>query len=101
MVRVDGSVATHIDASVSEGQLVEIMIPEIKDINNIPENIKDLFPEVYSLKDNTITMENIDGVSYSHLLISEQLKINDIDVLMNNLNKLHDLKEKSIENPWK
>ena len=43
-------------------------------------------------------MENIDGVSYSHLLISEQLKINDIDVLMNNLNKLHDLKEKFIQN---
>ena len=39
MVRVDGSVATHIDASVSEGQLVEIMIPEIKDIDNFPENI--------------------------------------------------------------
>ncbi len=39
VVRVDGSVATHIDASVSEGQLVEIMIPEIKDIDNFPENI--------------------------------------------------------------
>ena len=39
MVRVDGSVATHIDAPVSEGQLVEIMIPEIKDIDNFPENI--------------------------------------------------------------
>ncbi len=39
MVRVDGSVATHTDASVSEGQLVEIMIPEIKDIDNFPENI--------------------------------------------------------------
>ena len=38
-MRVDGSVATHIDASVSEGQLVEIMIPEIKDIDNFPENI--------------------------------------------------------------
>ena len=34
VVRVDGSVATHIDAPVSEGQLVEIMIPEIKDIDN-------------------------------------------------------------------
>ena len=39
MVRVGGSVATHIDAPVSEGQLVEIMIPEIKDIDNFPENI--------------------------------------------------------------
>ena len=39
MVRVNVSVATHIDASVSEGQLVEIMIPEIKDIDNFPENI--------------------------------------------------------------
>ena len=39
VVRVDGSVETHIDASVSEGQLVEIMIPEIKDIDNFPENI--------------------------------------------------------------
>ena len=39
MERVDGSVATHIDAPVSEGQLVEIMIPEIKDIDNFPENI--------------------------------------------------------------
>ena len=38
-MRVNGSVATHIDASVSEGQLVEIMIPEIKDIDNFPENI--------------------------------------------------------------
>ena len=38
-MRVDGSVATHIDASVSEGQLVEIMIPEIKDIDSFPENI--------------------------------------------------------------
>ena len=39
VVWVDGSVATHIDASVSEGQLVEIMVPEIKDIDNFPENI--------------------------------------------------------------
>ena len=91
---------TFNDLSFTENQVTKTTnnTGEIHWYNNIPENIKDLFPEVYSLKDNTITMENIDGVSYSHLLISEQLKINDIDVLMNNLNKLHDLKEKSIEN---
>tara|TARA_B100000902_G_scaffold388176_1_gene433368 strand:+ start:383 stop:1273 length:891 start_codon:yes stop_codon:yes gene_type:complete len=39
VVRVDGSVATHLDASVFEGQFVEIMVPQIKEIDNSPENI--------------------------------------------------------------
>ena len=38
-MRVDGSVATHVDASVSEGQFVEIIIPQVKEIDNSPENI--------------------------------------------------------------
>ena len=33
-MRVDGSVATHVDASVSEGQFVEIIVPQIKEIDN-------------------------------------------------------------------
>ena len=39
VVRVDGSVATHVDASVSEGQFVEIIVPQVKEIDNSPENI--------------------------------------------------------------
>ena len=38
-MRVDGSVATHLDASVSEGQFVEIIVPQVKEIDNSPENI--------------------------------------------------------------
>ena len=38
-MRVDGSVATHVDASVFEGQFVEIIVPQIKEIDNSPENI--------------------------------------------------------------
>ena len=38
-MRVDGSVATHVDASVSEGQFVEIIVPQVKEIDNSPENI--------------------------------------------------------------
>ena len=60
--------------------------------NNIPERVKHLFPVIHSIEDNTITMENIDGVSYSHLLINEQLKENDIDLLMTTINKLHEIK---------
>ena len=32
--------------------------------NIIPERVQHLFPKVYSVCDNTITMENIDGVSF-------------------------------------
>ena len=38
-MRVDASVATHLDASVSEGQFVEIIVPQVKEIDNSPENI--------------------------------------------------------------
>tara|TARA_Y100000034_G_scaffold136585_1_gene213992 strand:- start:1187 stop:3004 length:1818 start_codon:yes stop_codon:yes gene_type:complete len=60
--------------------------------NNIPERVKHLFPVIHSIEDNTITMENIDGVSYSHLLINEQLKENDIDLLITTIHKLHEIK---------
>ena len=63
--------------------------------NNIPERVKHLFPVVHSIEDNTITMENIDGVSYSHLLINEQLKENDIDLLMTTIDELHDIRTKT------
>ena len=63
--------------------------------NNIPERVKHLFPVVHSIEDNTITMENIDGVSYSHLLINEQLKENDIVSLMTTIDKLHDIRTKT------
>ena len=50
-----------------------------------------LFPKVYSVCDNTITMENIDGVSFSHLLNTEQLKTSDIDLLLSSMKKLHEI----------
>ena len=37
-MRVDGSVATHVDASVSEGQYVEKIVPQVKEIENSPDN---------------------------------------------------------------
>lgn len=60
--------------------------------NNIPEGVKHLFPVIHSIEDNTIIMENINGVSYSHLLINEQLKEKDIDILMSTIDKLHEIK---------
>ena len=39
VVRVDEIVATHLDASVCEGQFIEITLPQIEDIDNAPENI--------------------------------------------------------------
>ena len=62
---------------------------------NIPERVKHLFPVIHSIEDNTITMENIDGVSFSHLLINEQLKENDIDLLMTTIDELHDIRTKT------
>ena len=59
--------------------------------NNIPERVQHLFPKVYSVSDNTITMENIDGVSFSHLLNTEQLKTSDIDLLLSSMKKLHEI----------
>ena len=45
---------------------------------NIPGPAKKYFPKVLNIEDNKVTLENINGVSYSYLYINKSLTENDI-----------------------
>ena len=54
---------------------------EIYWYNNIPGVIKEYFPKVLSIDENKITLENINGVSYSYLYTNKSLTEDDITEL--------------------
>ena len=56
---------------------------------NIPKGIEHLFPKVYDIKDNQITMENIDGVSFSYLYTHKLLKVEQLKELLKQLTIFH------------
>jgi capsule biosynthesis phosphatase len=58
---------------------------EIYWYNNIPGIIKKYFPKVLNINKNEITLENINGVSYSYLYINKSLTENDIEDLISAL----------------
>jgi capsule biosynthesis phosphatase len=62
---------------------------EIYWYQNIPKGIEHLFPKVYDIIDNQITMDNIEGVSFSYLYTNKLLKVEHLKTLIACLNQLH------------
>ena len=56
---------------------------------NIPDKVKHLFPKIYNITENKITLENIEGVNFSYLYTNKLLKIEDLDNLLDSLGRLH------------
>ena len=67
---------------------------------NIPEDIKDLFPKVYEAKNNNLVLENIEGINYSYLYINKNLNISDLTNLFQNMERLHQ-NSNSLPNTYK
>lgn len=64
---------------------------EIYYYNNIPNSVRYLFPKVYNITENNITMENIEGVNFSYLYTNKLLKTKDLDKLLLSLSTLHSI----------
>ena len=62
---------------------------EIYWYQNIPKGIEHLFPKVHDITDNQITMDNIEGVSFSYLYTNKLLKVEHLKILIACLNQLH------------
>ena len=58
---------------------------EIYWYQNIPSSIKKYFPKVLNIVDNKITLENINGVSYSYLYTNKSLTEDDITELISTI----------------
>jgi capsule biosynthesis phosphatase len=71
---------------------------EIYWYNNIPGIIKKYFPKVLNINKNEITLENINGVSYSYLYINKSLTENDIEDLISALKDISISKQPLISN---
>lgn len=56
---------------------------------NIPRGCAYMFPTIYGIEDNQITMENIKGVSFSYLYTNKQLKVGQLINLIKQLKVLH------------
>ena len=56
---------------------------------NIPDKVKHLFPKIYDITENKITLENIEGVNFSYLYTNKLLKTEDLDNLLDSLSRLH------------
>ena len=63
---------------------------EIYWYQNIPRGCGYMFPKVYDITDNQITMENIEGVSFSYLYTNKQLKTEQLINLTAQLRQLHE-----------
>lgn len=65
--------------------------------NNIPSQVKDLFPKVYETKKDSITMDYVMGVSYSKLMLDGSLTTDDLDTLILGLERLHSIPGKKVK----
>jgi capsule biosynthesis phosphatase len=66
-------------------------VGEIYYYQNIPDKVKHLFPKIYDITENNITMENIEGVNFSYLYTNKLLKTEDLDKLLLSLSTLHSI----------
>jgi len=66
-------------------------IGEIYYYQNIPDKVKYLFPKIYDITENKITLENIEGVNFSYLYTNKLLKTEDLDNLLVSLDSLHSI----------
>jgi capsule biosynthesis phosphatase len=62
---------------------------EIYFYKNLPEIIRDFFPEIHSIEKNKISMERIKGVNYSYLYTNEALREKDLQDLIDTLKYIH------------
>ena len=58
---------------------------------NIPDKVKYLFPKIYDITENRITLENIEGVNFSYLYTNKLLKTENLDKLLFSLSSLHSI----------
>lgn len=62
---------------------------EIFFYKNLPEVISHYFPKIYDINENKIYMENVEGVTYSYYYINKSLTTDDLELLLNTVNDLH------------
>lgn len=65
---------------------------------NLPEELLEFFPKVFSCDDSKIEMQKIIEPTYSSLLLSKRLTKSDIDTLINSLHKIHKSKNINVDN---
>ena len=65
---------------------------EINWYNNIPENIKDMFPIMISYDENMkwYEMEKINGVTVSKLYLSQEVTLSQFQHILNSINRIHE-----------
>lgn len=59
---------------------------------NIPNLLKEYFPSVHLAQDNKLILENIDGVTYSYLYTRKELTVQDLNILLQTLTSVYELK---------
>jgi len=69
----------------------ECVLSEIYYYNNIPKEIKDIFPVLHKYDENekSMNIEKINGVNISHLFINELLTEYTFEVILNTLDRIH------------
>jgi capsule biosynthesis phosphatase len=65
-------------------------IGEIYWYQNIPKDIKYLFPKLLKVENNKLTLERIDGVNLSYWYTSKYLRISDLGNILIGLHQIHD-----------
>lgn len=69
---------------------------EIYYYNNIPDDLKDIFPTfINNTGNNSYVMEQIIGIPISKLYLNEQLTITQLNHILNSLHRLHSYKSQS------
>jgi len=66
---------------------------EIYWYKELSSKIKGMIPEIISNKDQEIEMERIDGINCSYLYVNGDLKLNDIDLIIGSIKKIHSSSE--------
>lgn len=70
---------------------------EIYWYKELSSKIKGMIPKIISNKDREIEMERIDGINCSYLYVNGDLKINDVDLIIESIKKIHSSSEISQE----
>lgn len=80
-----------------ENNLLNTYIKKGKDLsgeiyyyNNIPNDLKDLFPIYFGCYDNSYEIEKINGYSVSTLYVNEMLSIDTFKHILNSVKRIHD-----------
>ena len=64
---------------------------EVQWYANIPQDVVDIFPKVFDIFGNTVVMERVKGVCYSHLYVEKALTKQDVDMIFEQLQRIHTL----------